>query len=120
MKEIALHLVKIMFYQSIFPPATSCLFNTAYHSHGTSFDADPCSNCTCINGTSICQRVTCPVLECRQEVQVPAMMLGAPGSAGATKLVKFSGMGGGASVLGKVVGGNTGRRKIIYVIVMYV
>ncbi|XP_026461727.1 BMP-binding endothelial regulator protein-like [Ctenocephalides felis] len=94
--------------------ATSCLFNTAYHSHGTSFDADPCSNCTCINGTSICQRVTCPVLECRQEVQVPAMMLGAPGSAGATKLVKFSGMGGGASVLGKVVGGNTGPLAMLH------
>lgn len=51
---------------------------------------------------------------------MPAMMLGAPGSAGAAKLVKFSGMGGGASVLGKVVGGNTGRRKIIYEIGIYI
>lgn len=30
---------------------------------------DRCTNCTCSNGTSICQRNTCPILECSPEYQ---------------------------------------------------
>lgn len=30
---------------------------------------DRCTNCTCTNGTSICERKTCPILECSPEYQ---------------------------------------------------
>lgn len=31
------------------------------------FSPDKCTNCTCSNGTSICERTTCPVLECSEQ-----------------------------------------------------
>ncbi|XP_073844457.1 crosveinless 2-secreting protein [Musca autumnalis] len=33
------------------------------------FMPDRCTNCTCSNGTSICERKTCPILECSPEYQ---------------------------------------------------
>uniref|UniRef100_T1GF21 VWFD domain-containing protein n=1 Tax=Megaselia scalaris TaxID=36166 RepID=T1GF21_MEGSC len=31
------------------------------------FYPDKCTNCTCSNGTSVCERTTCPVLECSEQ-----------------------------------------------------
>jgi von Willebrand factor type C domain len=47
----------------------NCIFGLQMHMHGKSFLVDACTRCTCMNGTSICQRNTCPVLECPQEYQ---------------------------------------------------
>lgn len=33
------------------------------------FMPDRCTNCTCLNGTTICDRQTCPILECSQMYQ---------------------------------------------------
>lgn len=44
--------------------AGKCILGKGFHADGMRFNADQCSSCTCMNGTSICQRNTCPVLEC--------------------------------------------------------
>lgn len=46
-----------------------CILGQGFHPHGKRYDADQCSSCTCVNGTSICRRDTCPVLECMPELQ---------------------------------------------------
>lgn len=35
----------------------------------TQFTPDRCTNCTCVNGTSICHRATCPILDCSEQYQ---------------------------------------------------
>lgn len=46
-----------------------CILGTGFHQDGKKFHPDLCSSCVCQNGTSICQRNTCPVLECPVELQ---------------------------------------------------
>jgi BMP-binding endothelial regulator protein len=46
-----------------------CIVGRQFHQHGKHFSVDHCTRCTCVNGTSICQRNTCPILECPQEYQ---------------------------------------------------
>lgn len=46
-----------------------CILGQGFHADGKRFSADHCSTCTCVNGTSICRRNTCPVLECAPEFQ---------------------------------------------------
>ncbi|XP_017962208.1 BMP-binding endothelial regulator protein [Drosophila navojoa] len=46
-----------------------CIFNNKLYYDKTQFTPDRCTNCTCLNGTSICQRATCPILECAPEFQ---------------------------------------------------
>lgn len=46
-----------------------CIFNNNLHYDKIQFMPDRCTNCTCLNGTSICQRATCPILECNPEFQ---------------------------------------------------
>ncbi|XP_064543387.1 BMP-binding endothelial regulator protein [Drosophila montana] len=46
-----------------------CIFNNNLYYDKTQFTPDRCTNCTCLNGTSICQRATCPILECAPEFQ---------------------------------------------------
>lgn len=46
-----------------------CIFGTGFHANGDRFNPDYCSNCQCNNGTSICRRDTCPVLECPLQFQ---------------------------------------------------
>ncbi|XP_041976866.1 BMP-binding endothelial regulator protein isoform X2 [Aricia agestis] len=41
-----------------------CVMGKEYHSHLSAFRVDPCTDCTCMNGTSVCTRQTCPVLTC--------------------------------------------------------
>ncbi|XP_055613813.1 BMP-binding endothelial regulator protein [Uranotaenia lowii] len=47
-----------------------CFMGKAAHFHGKSFVADQCATCECRNGTSFCQKDTCPVLECAVEDQI--------------------------------------------------
>lgn len=46
-----------------------CILGKGFHSNGKHFAADRCTSCECVNGTSICHRNTCPVLECSPEYQ---------------------------------------------------
>ncbi|KAI8435152.1 hypothetical protein MSG28_003527 [Choristoneura fumiferana] len=41
-----------------------CIIGTEYHAHLSRFRVDPCTDCTCMNGTAVCNRHTCPVLTC--------------------------------------------------------
>lgn len=54
--------------------AGKCILGKGFHSNGMQYAADQCSSCTCMNGTSVCQRNTCPVLEC-----IPAFQKQLPG-----------------------------------------
>lgn len=47
----------------------NCILGMGFYNNGTSFNPDKCSTCTCVNGTSICRRETCPVLECSPTYQ---------------------------------------------------
>lgn len=50
--------------------AGTCILGKGFHADGKKFSPDHCStSCTCINGTSVCRRHTCPVLECAPELQ---------------------------------------------------
>ncbi|XP_047020997.1 BMP-binding endothelial regulator protein-like [Helicoverpa zea] len=43
-----------------------CIIGNKYHVHALDrpFRVDPCTDCTCLNGTAVCTRHTCPVLTC--------------------------------------------------------
>ncbi|XP_044754389.1 BMP-binding endothelial regulator protein isoform X1 [Coccinella septempunctata] len=47
----------------------SCLLQSKFLREGLMFNIDRCTNCTCIDETSICKRNACPVLECSPELQ---------------------------------------------------
>ncbi|XP_049307049.1 BMP-binding endothelial regulator protein [Bactrocera dorsalis] len=51
------------------PVYGKCIFNNKVYYDKTQFMPDRCTNCTCSNGTSICLRNTCPILECSPEYQ---------------------------------------------------
>jgi hypothetical protein len=44
--------------------AKPCIIGKEYHGHRSAFRVDPCTDCTCLNGTAVCTRHTCPVLTC--------------------------------------------------------
>ncbi|KAM3963409.1 crosveinless 2-secreting protein [Aphomia sociella] len=44
--------------------AKPCIIGREYHGHLRKFSVDPCTDCTCLNGTAVCSRHTCPVLTC--------------------------------------------------------
>lgn len=47
-----------------------CILGKGFHADGKQFMVDHCpTKCTCTNGTSVCRRNTCPVLECAAEYQ---------------------------------------------------
>ncbi|KAH8284959.1 hypothetical protein KR054_003066, partial [Drosophila jambulina] len=46
-----------------------CFFNNKVYPEKTQFMPDRCTNCTCLNSTAMCQRATCPILECAPEFQ---------------------------------------------------
>ncbi|XP_045785735.1 BMP-binding endothelial regulator protein [Maniola jurtina] len=41
-----------------------CIIGKEFHAHQSPFRVDPCTDCTCMNGTAVCTRHTCPVLTC--------------------------------------------------------
>ncbi|XP_049866631.1 BMP-binding endothelial regulator protein-like [Pectinophora gossypiella] len=49
-----------------------CIIGKDYHAHGSPFRVDPCTDCTCLNGTAVCTRHTCPVLTCGARALPPA------------------------------------------------
>ncbi|XP_033607716.1 BMP-binding endothelial regulator protein isoform X2 [Cryptotermes secundus] len=52
------------------PPKGGCLLGFQVHLAGKAFRLDHCTQCSCLNATSICRRKACPVLECAPERQV--------------------------------------------------
>nr|CAD7406722.1 unnamed protein product [Timema cristinae] len=52
------------------PPKGSCMLGSAIHLAGKSYHLDRCTHCICQNGTSVCRRTACPVLECPPEKQL--------------------------------------------------
>uniref|UniRef100_A0A1I8Q6R3 BMP-binding endothelial regulator protein n=1 Tax=Stomoxys calcitrans TaxID=35570 RepID=A0A1I8Q6R3_STOCA len=51
------------------PLPGKCIFTNKLFHDKIQFMPDRCTNCTCSNGTSICERKTCPILECSPEYQ---------------------------------------------------
>lgn len=49
-----------------------CIIGKEYHAHSKPFRVDPCTDCTCLNGTAVCTRHTCPVLTCGARALPPA------------------------------------------------
>lgn len=49
-----------------------CILGKGFYDQGAKFSPDECSTCTCSNGTSVCRRDTCPVLECSPTYQISA------------------------------------------------
>lgn len=49
-----------------------CIIGKEYHAHLSPFRVDPCTDCTCLNGTAVCTRHTCPVLTCGPRALPPA------------------------------------------------
>ncbi|XP_062708078.1 BMP-binding endothelial regulator protein [Aedes albopictus] len=50
-----------------------CVIGKAVHFHGATYKADQCASCECRNGTTFCEKNTCPVLECGIEDQVQGL-----------------------------------------------
>lgn len=46
-----------------------CILGKGFYNVGERYTADECSTCSCSNGTSICRRDSCPVLECSPAYQ---------------------------------------------------
>ena len=51
------------------PPKGACPMGSLVHPSGKTFRPDHCTHCTCVNGTSLCHRRACPVLDCLPERQ---------------------------------------------------
>ncbi|XP_049824284.1 BMP-binding endothelial regulator protein isoform X3 [Aethina tumida] len=50
---------------------SSCTIQRSFFREGHSFNIDRCTNCTCVNETSVCTRDACPILECPPDMQKP-------------------------------------------------
>lgn len=55
--------------RTIKPFAGKCILGQGFYDNGIRYNPDKCSMCTCVNGTSVCRRDTCPVLECSPTYQ---------------------------------------------------
>lgn len=55
--------------RTIKPFPGRCILGKGFYDDGKRYNPDKCSTCTCVNGTSICRRETCPVLECSPTYQ---------------------------------------------------
>uniref|UniRef100_A0A8D8G108 BMP-binding endothelial regulator protein n=1 Tax=Culex pipiens TaxID=7175 RepID=A0A8D8G108_CULPI len=51
-------------------PQRHCIIGKGVHVHGKTYQADQCATCECRNGTSFCEKNTCPVLECAVADQI--------------------------------------------------
>ncbi|XP_058836841.1 BMP-binding endothelial regulator protein [Topomyia yanbarensis] len=52
---------------------THCIIGKAVHLNGKTYSADQCATCECRNGTSYCEKNTCPLLECAVDDQVQGL-----------------------------------------------
>lgn len=57
-------------WQPFVPPGV-CPFQRKIYREEFHMQVDACTNCQCLNGTSICTRKSCPILECSPEDQKP-------------------------------------------------
>lgn len=48
----------------------TCTLQNTFQREGHTFSIDRCSNCTCLNETSVCRRNSCPILDCSPELQI--------------------------------------------------
>lgn len=55
--------------RTLYPVPKTCTLQNAFVREGHNFNIDRCTNCTCKNETSICQRAACPVLDCAPDLQ---------------------------------------------------
>ncbi|KAK9512952.1 hypothetical protein O3M35_001253 [Rhynocoris fuscipes] len=53
----------------IVPPLGRCLLGSELLAPGRTYRPDRCTDCSCANGTSVCIRPSCPVLDCPPELQ---------------------------------------------------
>ncbi|XP_025115530.1 BMP-binding endothelial regulator protein-like [Pomacea canaliculata] len=51
----------------IFDVPSRCYFAKQVYRRGQVFHPDTCSSCRCMSGTSLCTRVSCPVMDCPPE-----------------------------------------------------
>ncbi|KAL1132470.1 hypothetical protein AAG570_010425, partial [Ranatra chinensis] len=51
------------------PPSGRCLVGFKLYEHGNKWEPDRCTWCLCNNGTTLCHRPSCPVLDCPREWQ---------------------------------------------------
>ncbi|XP_046485972.1 BMP-binding endothelial regulator protein isoform X1 [Neodiprion pinetum] len=51
------------------PPRGACMLGTRVYPSGTPISPDHCTRCSCMNGTVMCTKETCPVLDCAPEQQ---------------------------------------------------
>ncbi|XP_013186647.2 BMP-binding endothelial regulator protein [Amyelois transitella] len=51
--------------------AKPCIIGREFRAHLSRFRVDPCTDCTCMNGTAVCSRHTCPVLTCGAKALPP-------------------------------------------------
>ncbi|XP_050305297.1 BMP-binding endothelial regulator protein-like [Anthonomus grandis grandis] len=55
--------------RSIIMVEHACPIQTSFFWDGQSWKLDKCTECSCINSTSVCTRVSCPILDCAPELQ---------------------------------------------------
>lgn len=55
--------------RSLYTYPKTCTLGSRFHRDGERFDMERCTKCTCINETSVCQRDSCPILNCAHEFQ---------------------------------------------------
>lgn len=55
--------------RAFLPIPDKCLFNHNVYDKTRLHDVDKCTKCRCINETFICNRISCPILDCAPEYQ---------------------------------------------------
>lgn len=48
-----------------------CILGKTFQAHAARFNVDSCTTCICLNGTSVCERKTCPVVTCSPHLLLP-------------------------------------------------
>ncbi|XP_063931297.1 BMP-binding endothelial regulator protein [Zophobas morio] len=55
--------------RAVLTVAKTCRLQEIFMREGEKFSIDKCTNCTCLDETSICHRSACPVLDCAPDLQ---------------------------------------------------
>lgn len=56
------------YWEPLVPPKV-CPFQRKIYREEFQMQVDACTNCQCLNGTSVCTRKSCPILDCPPENQ---------------------------------------------------
>ncbi|XP_041374803.1 BMP-binding endothelial regulator protein-like [Gigantopelta aegis] len=54
----------------IFDLPTSCYFAKRVFSNGSTFQPEKCTECMCLEGTSVCDKITCPPIDCAPDDRI--------------------------------------------------